>query len=271
MNRLKNGKSMIIIGIIMIAFMFVLSYLVPLFYRIDPIEQVVTDRLTPPSPQALMGKDEFGRDLLARVMYGGRASLTIGLLTTFISTFIGAIIGMYSAWYPKVGHVLLRINDGVMAIPGILLAIAFTSVFGGSVLNIVISLTIISIPPIVRQTRSKTLEIKNQSYIEAMKIVGASSSRIIWKHIFPNVIPVLLVQGSFIFAGSIISEASLSYLGAGIPAPMPSWGNIIQGGRAVVFQAPWIILFPTVSILISVMGFNVLGEGLRVHIHNQES
>lgn len=267
----QSGEIKLKIGLLLIGLLFVMCFLFPLIYPVDPNEMTMGGRLSLPSRENILGTDEFGRDTFSRILAGGRISLIIGTFTTIAASIIGTVIGLYSAWFPKIGNFLMRIIDGMMAIPGILLAIALTSVFGGSMQNLIISLTIIYIPEISRIVRATALQVMNESYIEAMQIIGAKSHRIIWKHVFPNVVPNLLVQASFIFAGAILSEASLSYLGAGIPAPTASWGNIIQGGKNVIFQAWWIVLFAAIAVLISVLSFNMVGEGIRLRLSKQSN
>ena len=271
MKQSSKSKMLIIIGLVMIGFMVMMSFIAPIFYQVDPNQMTVAGRLSQPFGTYIFGTDEFGRDLLARLMTGGKISLAIGFVTTLASFVIGSILGMYGAWYPKVGNILMRFIDGLMAIPGILLAIALTSVFGGSIQNIMISLTIISIPIMTRIARASTIQVMNEPYIVGMKIIGASTSRILWRHIYPNAVPSLLVQSSFVFANAILSEASLSYLGAGIAPPTASWGNMIQGGKNVIFQAWWIVLLPALAVLISVLGFNIFGEGMRLKLERKQS
>lgn len=261
-KRLFQNKQFIF-GLVLFLLLVFISFVGPLFYRVDPFEMNVVDRVTSPSQNYLFGTDEFGRDLLSRIIHGGRISLSIGLIVSFLSSLIGVILGMYSAFYPQLGNIIMRAADGMMAIPGLLLAIALMSIFGPAASNIVIALTIVYVPVMARVTRSSALNIIVQPYISATRIMGASDGRLIWLHIFPNVVPIMLIQASFIFAGTIISEAALSYLGAGIPAPAPSWGNIIQGGKVVIFNGWWIVLFASIAIVISVISLNLISEGIR--------
>jgi peptide/nickel transport system permease protein len=173
------------------------------------------------------------------------------------------IIGLYASYYRRIDSILMRICDGISAIPAILLAIAFMAVLGPSPKNVVFSLSMVYIPSIARIVRSRALEVRELTYIEAMRCLGASSSCIIWKHIAPNILSPVIVQTSFVFAKAIITEAALSFLGVGVPVPAPSWGNILMEGKTVIYKAWWMIVFPGVITAVSVLGLNILGDGLR--------
>ncbi|OBR68978.1 peptide ABC transporter permease [Paenibacillus oryzae] len=240
-----------------------LAALGPWLTSFDPYAMKVTERLKAPSALHLLGTDEFGRDLFTRLLYGARVSISVGLIVAALSSFLGLLIGVYASFYKTLDHVLMRICDGLVAIPGILLAIALMAALGASALNVVIALTIVFTPNIARVVRSSALVIKEQTYIEAMRAQGASNTRIIWAHIIPNTLSPLLVQATFVFAEAIISEAALSFLGAGIPAPEPSWGNILQASKLVIYKAWWMVVFPGVAIVLSVLSLNLLGDGLR--------
>lgn len=256
-NKLLMFGSFIFILLILIAFVgpFLMSY--------DPYTMVVTERLLAPSAAHLLGTDEFGRDLLTRIVYGARVSMGVGLAVTAISSILGMIIGLYASFYSALDHILMRICDGLMSIPGILLAIALMAALGPSATNVIIALSIVFTPNIARIVRSSALVVREQTYIEAMKAQGARNFRIIWGHIAPNTLSPLIVQATFVFAETIISEAALSFLGAGIPAPDPSWGNILQASKLVIYKAWWMVVFPGVTIVLSVLGLNLLGDGLR--------
>ncbi len=240
-----------------------LAALGPWLTSFDPYAMKVTERLKAPSALHLLGTDEFGRDLFTRLLYGARVSISVGLIVAALSSFLGMLIGVYASFYKTLDHILMRICDGLVAIPGILLAIALMAALGASALNVVIALTIVFTPNIARVVRSSALVIKEQTYIEAMRAQGASNTRIIWVHIIPNTLSPLLVQATFVFAEAIISEAALSFLGAGIPAPEPSWGNILQASKLVIYKAWWMVVFPGVAIVLSVLSLNLLGDGLR--------
>ncbi len=262
MRRLLTNKLMVFGGIIFLVFAF-MALIGPTLMSYDPYEMKVMERLQAPSVAHFLGTDEFGRDLLTRIVYGAKVSMGVGLAVTVISSIIGLIIGLYASYYRLLDHILMRICDGLMSIPGILLAIALMAALGPSSTNVIIALSIVFTPNIARIVRSSALIIREQTYIEAMHAQGASTTRIIWRHIAPNTISPLVVQATFVFAEAIISEAALSFLGAGIPAPEPSWGNILFAGKLVIFKAWWMVVFPAAIIVLSVLGLNLLGDGLR--------
>jgi peptide/nickel transport system permease protein len=235
----------------------------PLLCPADPYAMTVTERLKAPDGAHLLGTDEFGRDLLSRIIYGARVSIGIGAAVTLLASVLGLVIGVYASYYPIPDHIFMRICDGMSAIPGILLAIALMAVLGASARNVIIALAIVYIPGVARAVRSGALVVKEAPYIEALKTQGANDLRIIWLHIVPNVLSPLLVQASFAFAGALLSEASLSFLGAGIPAPAASWGNILQAGKGVIHKAWWMVVFPGFMIILSVLSLTMLGDGLR--------
>lgn len=251
------------IGATIFVVLVILALIGPLFTNYGPYDMKVVDRLTPPGAEHWLGTDEFGRDLLTRLLYGARVSISVGLAVALLSSALGLVIGVYATYYKTLDHILMRICDGLIAIPGILLAIALMAALGASALNVIIALTIVFTPNIARVVRSAALVVREQTYIEAMHVQGASSTRIIWQHIVPNVLSPLLVQATFVFAEAIISEAALSFLGAGIPAPEASWGNILQASKLVIYKAWWMVVFPGATLVLSVLSLNLLGDGLR--------
>lgn len=239
------------------------SLLVPLLLAYDPYQTEVTDRLLPPGGAHWLGTDNFGRDLLSRVAYGARLSLGIGFSVAFCASLFGLVVGLYASYYPALEHVLMRVCDGLMAFPSILLAMACMAALGPRTENIVICLSLVLAPTTARLICSAALVAREQTYIEAIRAAGASAQRIIWRHIAPNVLSPLIVQATFIFAESIIVEAALSFLGVGVPAPAPSMGNLLNDGKTVIFKAWWMTVFPGVTIILCVLGLNMLGDGLR--------
>ena len=256
-------NRMAVIGMIITLFMTVLALFAPLIATHDPLEMVVIERLKAPSAQHLFGTDTFGRDLFSRVAYGARLSMGVGLSVGVLTMVAGMIIGLYACYYKALDNILMRICDGLKAIPSILLAITMMAVIGPSTKNVIISLTLVSIPGMARIARSNALSIKQQTYIEAMRALGAKPTRIIWGHIAPNVLSPVIVQASYVFATAIITEAALSFLGAGVPAPAPSWGNILYEGKTVIYNSWWMVTFPVVFTALSVFGLNLFGDGLR--------
>lgn len=256
----------LMIGLSVFLIIVLAALIIPAISNIDPNAMVVVDRLQAPSTTHLFGTDEFGRDLMIRVLYGARVSLGVGCSVALLSCVFGTIIGIYASYFKILDHILMRICEGLIAIPGVLLAIALMAALGASNLNVIIALTIVYTPSVARIVRSSALVTKGQTFVEAAKVQGASSGRILWKLILPNVISPLTVQASFIFAQAIISEASLSFLGAGIPAPAASWGNILQGSKQVLQKAPWTMIFPGLAVVLCVLSLNLLGDGLRDYL-----
>ncbi|SFD79869.1 ABC transporter permease [Roseivivax sediminis] len=240
-----------------------LAFLGPLLTPHGPLDINPIDRLQPPSAEHWMGTDNFGRDIYVRVLHGTRASLLIGFSVALLSSLIGVAIGLYSAYFKLLDHVLMRITDGLMAFPAILLAISVIAVFGPTTRNVILTLVVVYTPLIARVVRSNALVVKEQPYIESLRALGSSRTRIIWRHIFPNTVSSLIVQASFVFAVAIITEAMLSFLGVGIPAPHPSLGNILYDGKNVITSAWWMTVFPGAMIIGVVLGQNILGDGLR--------
>ena len=235
----------------------------PYLGTIDPEELNPIDRLRGPSPTHWFGTDMLGRDLYSRAVYGTRISLTVGLCVAVLSLTIGLAIGLLSGYLRHVDTVVMRIMDGVMAIPAILLAIALMALMNASVQNVIIALTIPEIPRVVRLVRALVLSLREQAFVEASRAIGAGIWRVLLRHVTPNTIAPLIVQGTYICASAVIFEAYLSFLGAGTPPNIPSWGNIMAEGRTYVQIAFWIILFPGLFLAFTVLAINLLGDGLR--------
>lgn len=259
------GNRSLLIGAIILFIMVLIAVLAPVISPYDPNTMNVPNRLMPPSSQHFLGTDEFGRDLLTRIMYGSRVSMFVGLVVSLLSSAVGLVIGLYASYYKVLDHILMRISDGLIAIPGILLAIALMAALGASIWNVVISLTVVFTPSIARVVRASAIVVREQPYVEAVYMQGAGPYRILWGNIAPNVLSPLFIQATFIFASAILSEAALSFLGAGIPAPEASWGNILQASKLVINKAWWVAVFPGVILILSVLSLNLLGDGLRDH------
>jgi len=239
------------------------AVLIPALSGVDPNAMAVSSRLQAPSAANLFGTDEYGRDLFIRTLYGARVSLGVGGAVAVFSALVGTVVGIYASYFKVLDHILMRICDGLIAIPGVLLAIALMAALGPSMWNVVLALTIVYTPGVARVVRAGALVTKQQPYVEAERVQGAGNGRILWKLILPSVFSHLMVQSSFVFAQAIISEASLSFLGVGIPAPAASWGNILQASKPVVSKAPWMVIFPGAAVILCVLCLNLLGDGLR--------
>ena len=256
----------LIMGLTVFTLIVMAAIIIPAVANVDPNAMAIADRLKGPSLKHPFGTDEFGRDLMIRVLYGARVSLLAGGTVALLSCALGTVIGIYASYFKILDHILMRICEGLIAIPGVLLAIALMAALGASNLNVIIALTIVYTPSVARIVRSSALVTREQPYVEAAKVQGAGSGRILRKLILPGVISPLTVQASFIFAQAIISEASLSFLGAGIPAPAASWGNILQGSKQVLQKAPWTVIFPGLAVVLCVLSLNLLGDGLRDYL-----
>jgi len=235
----------------------------------DPLHLNPIVRLKPPGFTGPLGNvgpfgtDSLGRDLFARVVHGGQISLVVGLSVALIATVVGLAIGLIAGYIRWLDAVVMRIMDGLMAIPGILVAIALVALAGASLTNVIIAITIPEIPRVVRLVRSVVLTIREQPYIEAAVVSGVSLPRIMFRHLLPNAVAPLIVQATYVFASAVVFEAILSFLGAGTPPEIPSWGNIMAEGRTYFQIAPWIIFFPGAFLAVTVLAVNVLGDGLR--------
>ena len=227
-------------------------------YSIDPLS-----RLKPPSVAHWFGTDNFGRDLFVRVALAVRVSLSVGAAVAVIAGVTGIVIGLLCAWYRPVDRVLMRVCDGLFAFPSLLLAIAIVGVLGPNIANVVLALSLVYVPSIARVIRGAAMVIKEKNFIEALRAQGASASRIIWLHLLPNVISPFIVQVSWVFSVAILTEAAQSFLGSGEPAPMPSLGNLLLEGKAVIFNAWWMTFFPGIAIVLLILGLNIIGDDLR--------
>lgn len=230
---------------------------------VDPYTATMSKRYMAPCAEHIFGTDHLGRDIFARVLYGAQISMTVGFTVGLLSALAGVTLGLYASTHKVLDNLLMRVCDGLKAIPNILLAITLMAVLGANMRNVIISLTVVSIPGVARIARSQALLAREQTYVEAMRALGARRERILWRHIAPNIISPVIVQMTFTFATAIISEASLSFLGAGIPAPAPSWGGMLNEARIYLYAGWWMVVFPAIFTALSVLGFNLFGDGLR--------
>ncbi|MCD0420196.1 ABC transporter permease [Rubrivivax sp. JA1024] len=229
----------------------------------DPITLAPALRLKPPSAEFLLGTDAYGRDLLSRIIYGGRVSLLIGIGSAVFAIAIGLVIGLIAGFFRWVDAVMMRIMDGLMAIPSVLLAIAVVSLSGASLTTVLIAITIPEIPRVARLVRSVVLTAREEPYVEAAISLGSSLPKIMWRHLMPNTVAPLIVQGTYIAASAILTEAILSFLGAGISPETPTWGNIMAEGRAVFQIKPMLIFWPGLLLSIAILSVNLIGDAAR--------
>ena len=252
------------IGLVLLALMTLMGILAPLIATTDPGALNPAMRVKPPSAEAWFGTDMLGRDIFSRTVYGARVSLIVGASVAMCASVIGLSIGLLSGFVRWADNIVMRIMDGLMSIPAILLAIALMTLMrGGSVFNVVLAITIAEIPRVARLTRSVVLSVREQPYVEAGTACGTSTLGIIWRHIMPNTLAPLTVQATYICASAMITEAILSFIGAGLPPTIPSWGNIMAEGRALWQVKPSIVFFPALFLSITVLAVNLLGDGLR--------
>lgn len=235
----------------------------PLLTAYDPLIMEPLSRRQPPSVDHILGTDAVGRDMWSRTIHGGRVSLVIGIVVAVLATSIGLVIGLVSGYNRIADAILMRVMDGLMSIPAILLAIALMAVARASITTVIVAITIVELPRVVRLVRSVVLSLREQPYVEAAVIVGSRFPKILFRHILPNTIAPLTVQATYICAAAIIIESLLSFLGAGTPPEIPSWGNIMAEGRSYFQLAPWIILVPGIFLAVTVLAINLLGDGLR--------
>jgi len=229
----------------------------------DPLDISPRNRLKAPSTEHWFGTDNMGRDVYSRTLHGGRISLTVGLGVAVIATFIGLVVGLVSGYSRPADAVMVRFMDGLMAIPEILLAITFVAVTSASIQNVIMAIAIPEIPRVARLVRSIVLMIREQPYVEAAVAIGTRLPKMLLRHVLPNAVAPLLVQGTYVFASAVITEALLGFIGAGTPPEIPSWGNIMADGKMYFQMAPWIIFIPGTFLTLAVLAVNVLGDGLR--------
>jgi peptide/nickel transport system permease protein len=253
----------IAIGGALLIVMLIIAIFAPYFGTVDPTALAPARRTREPSAQYWFGTDMLGRDVYSRVLFGSRISLMVGASVAFCASMIGLTIGLFSGFSRVADSIIMRIMDGMMSIPSILLAIALMSLTRGSVQNVIIAITIAEIPRVSRLVRGVVLSLREQPYVEAAVASGTRTIAIIFKHILPNTLAPLTVQATFICAAAMITEAILSFIGAGTPPTIPSWGNIMAEGRALWQVKPYIVFFPAVFLSITVLAVNLLGDGLR--------
>jgi peptide/nickel transport system permease protein len=253
----------IVVGGGLLGLMVAMAIFAPFLHTVDPLALAPAKRLKWPTAEYWFGTDMLGRDLYSRTIYGARVSLTVGISVAILSTGLGLFIGLVTGFNRAVDAIVMRVMDGLMSIPSVLIAIALMALTRASLQNVIFAITVAEVPRVTRLVRSVVLTLREQPYVEAAFASGTTTVRTMWRHIVPNTIPPLLVQGTFIAAGAMITEAILSFIGAGTPPTIPSWGNIMAEGRAVFLVAYYIVLFPGIFLSLTVLAINLLGDGLR--------
>lgn len=258
--RHRSGMT----GLVIILFLATVAILAPLLAPYDPLEMHAADRFKSPSATYPFGTDEFGRDILSRVLLGTRLAFGVGFTSIAIATVLGVVTGLVAGYFSgKIDTVTMRFFDALLAFPAILLAIVILAVLGPGSLNAILAIAIVNVPAFARLTRANVLVEKNKDYVEAARAIGAGPNRIIFRNILPNAVSTILVQITVSMASAVLLESALSFLGLGTPLPAPSWGSMLSIGRGYLPLAPWYGIFPGIAITLMVMGFYLLGDGLR--------
>ncbi len=258
----RNKGAMFGLGIFLL--MVITAVFAPWLAPFDPLEQNYIEAMQTPSAKHWLGTDSFGRDILSRIIFGARIALMVGVLAVLLSMIVGVTLGLISGYYGGVvDTIIMRIMDGLFAFPILILAIALMAILGLGVRNVIIAVAVGYIAPFARVTRGDVLAVKEETYIEAARLTGVGHLTIIFRHIFPNVLAPVIVQGALRVSAAIITEAGLSFLGLGPPPPTPVWGSMISEGREFLVISPHISTFPGLALMITVIGLNLFGDGLR--------
>jgi peptide/nickel transport system permease protein len=261
--RYVRRHPTMLLGALLLLMMAAMAIFAPYLATVDPQALSPIRRLRWPSAQYWFGTDMLGRDVYSRTVYGARVSLIVGVSVALLATTIGLLIGVVAGFTRWVDTIVMRIMDGLMSIPSVLIAIALMALTRASMENVIFAITVADVPRVTRLVRGVVLTLREQPYVEAAIASGTRLPTILWRHIVPNTLPPLLVQGTFVAAGAMITEAILSFIGAGTPPNIPSWGNIMAEGRSLFQVAYYIVLFPGIMLSLTVLAMNLLGDGLR--------
>ena len=256
-------RRIVLAAAICLVLVIVVAILANVITGFDPNDTAVRDRLSAPSAVHWMGTDELGRDLFARIAFGGRYSLLIAAMTAIGAIVFGTLFGLVAGFFRRLDTPVMRIVDAMMSFPDILLAIALVAILGPSMMNVVLALVLVYTPRVARVVRASTLVVRELLFVEAARAVGVSTGRILWRHILPNLMSPILVQTSFIFAYAILAEAALSFLGVGVPPEIPTWGTMVAGSQQYAHDALWVVMFPGFAIILTALSLQLLGDGVR--------
>jgi peptide/nickel transport system permease protein len=256
-------RRIVLVAAVLLVAVVALALLAGPLSGFDPNETAVLQRLRWPSPAHWLGTDELGRDLFARIAFGGRYSLAIAALTALGAVAAGLVLGLAAGYFERLDPILMRVVDAMMSFPDILLAIALVGILGASMLNVVLALALVYTPRVARVVRASTLVVRELLFVEAARALGAPTVRILWRHVLPNLVSPITVQATFIFAYAVLAEAALSFLGVGVPPEIPTWGTMVAGSQGYAHQALWIVLFPGLAIIVTALSLQVLGDGIR--------
>jgi peptide/nickel transport system permease protein len=261
--RFVRRQPTLVLGVTVLVIIVLAGALAPLWWTGDPLEMRPAERLTGPASGHWFGTDNFGRDVYTRTIYGTRISLIVGATVAVVSLLLGTTLGLVIGFYRRLDAVMMRVMDGLMAIPAILLALALMALMKASVRNVIIALVVPEIPRVIRVVRASVLSLREHTMVEGARALGARTPRILARYMLPALVAPLIVQATYICASAILFEAYLSFLGAGTPPHIPSWGNVMAEGKTYVQLAFWIILFPGLFLALTVLAVNLVGDGLR--------
>jgi len=262
-RRMLLRNPFIAVGAVILVCVVLIGVFGPMVSRYNPIKSSLRERLQPPNWMHLLGTDGFGRDVLVRNVYATRVSLELSLVIVGVTTVAASVLGVSVAWFRRIDNPVMRVMDVLMSLPSLILAIALMGFLGAKQTNLVIAIFLTQLPRMVRVVRSAAIAIRENEYLEAARSLGASDSRIMARYIFPNALSPIVVQATFLFAQVILIESALSFIGVGTPPPTPSWGNMLAEGREYISIAWWLTVIPGLSIMATVVGLNLLGDGLR--------
>ncbi|MEM2237633.1 MAG: ABC transporter permease [Candidatus Caldarchaeum sp.] len=251
-------------GLVILTVLVVMSVLGPIIVPEDPIKTNLNRALEPPGVGGLLGRDELGRDILSRIVHGAPVSLGIGIFSVMIGASVGVVLGLISGYFgDKTDTVIQRVADVLLSFPSILLALSLVAALGVGLVNVVIAVGVSTIPVYIKLVRGQVLAIKNEDFVKAARLLGLNSAQIMLKHIMPNVLPVIVVQSTYYIGFTILVASGLGFLGLGVQPPTPEWGAMLGGGRTYIFSAPHILIFPGIMIFVTILAFNMVGDGLR--------
>ena len=255
-------RKITLAGVVIMLFTLCVGVLAPVIAG-SPTHMDVQARLARPSAAHWFGTDDVGRDVYSRVVYGARLSLIVGIAVVVFSFVFGMAAGLAAGFYRVLDNPVMRVMDGLMAFPAIILAIALMASLGPSVMNVIVAIGVVYTPRVARVVRGSVLVVRETAYVEAARALGVSDPGLIARHVLPNCLSPVIVQGSFVFAAAVLTEAALSFLGVGVPPYIASWGNVLSEGRLYIQQAPWLVLYPGGAIMVTILGLNLFGDGLR--------
>lgn len=257
------GNWPVVLSILVLMVLVLMAILAPVLWTVDPGHINPMARLKGPTSQHWFGTDPLGRDIYSRVLYGARTSLTIGVLAATASLFLGLAIGVVAGYFRMADMIIMRIMDGIMSVPSIVLAVALVAVAGSNMGTVLVAIIVPEFPRVVRLVRGVILNLRSEPFVEAAVSLGTPLPQMLWRHMIPNTVAPLIIQGSFILASAILTEAALSFLGVGLPPDVPSWGNIMSEGRTYFQLLPGMIFFPGAVLALTVLSINLIGDALR--------